>query len=509
MVVILAIACMGLNLLVGYTGLDIVRPRRLVRHRRLRRRPPAEALLPRPDRHPDHAGDAFRRRRVGVRRPHHPAPARRVLLAADAGAGGAHLHHRLPLDRGDRRRGRPRRTGARPRRPLQPRRSARLLHHGGAGRAWRPVRAAARDAFAVRARAGGDPREPAARHLPGLSRRPLQARGIRAVGSGDEPRRRAARLPDLPRLGGGRLRALLRRAAGDRGDRRHASHPGPGARCAVLHPVPRDVLDLDRQLAALVRPGIRRLRHLLAGRPGRHLDQAAPALPAAAGRGRRHEPAQDLRGPAPAGLPRAGDPAGNACSRSTASPRTSAASAPCRTRASPCRRSDPRTDRSQRRRQDDACSTSSRACSRPSRGRVRLYGKPIHRLPSHRICQQGIARSFQITNLFRGLSIYENLRLSLQAKHPGRFNVWRDIDSYPRRARRDGRADQVPRPRRHRGDRGRRALLRRPAAGRPRHRARLQAAGAAAGRAAGRPRRRGARARVQPRQERGGATSPC
>jgi branched-chain amino acid transport system ATP-binding protein len=67
----------------------------------------------------------------------------------------------------------------------------------------------------------------------------------------------------------------------------------------------------------------------------------------------------------------------------------------------------------------------------PSRGSVRLYGRPIHRLASHRICQQGIARSFQITNLFRTLSIYENLRMSLQAKHPGRFNVWRDIDSYP------------------------------------------------------------------------------
>jgi ABC-type branched-subunit amino acid transport system ATPase component len=29
------------------------------------------------------------------------------------------------------------------------------------------------------------------------------------------------------------------------------------------------------------------------------------------------------------------------------------------------------------------------------------------------------------------LSIYENLRLSLQARHAGRFNMWRDIDSYP------------------------------------------------------------------------------
>ncbi len=67
----------------------------------------------------------------------------------------------------------------------------------------------------------------------------------------------------------------------------------------------------------------------------------------------------------------------------------------------------------------------------PSQGAVRLYGERIDRLPSHRICERGIARSFQITNLFRTLSIYENLRLSLQAKHPGRFNAWRDIDSYP------------------------------------------------------------------------------
>ena len=66
----------------------------------------------------------------------------------------------------------------------------------------------------------------------------------------------------------------------------------------------------------------------------------------------------------------------------------------------------------------------------PSQGAVRLFGERIDRLPSHRICGRGIARSFQITNLFRTLSIYENLRLSLQAKHSGRFNAWRDIDSY-------------------------------------------------------------------------------
>jgi branched-chain amino acid transport system ATP-binding protein len=67
----------------------------------------------------------------------------------------------------------------------------------------------------------------------------------------------------------------------------------------------------------------------------------------------------------------------------------------------------------------------------PSRGSVRLAGEPIHGLSPQQICQRGLARSFQITNLFKGLPIYENLRLSLQARHPGRFNVWRDIDSYP------------------------------------------------------------------------------
>ncbi len=66
----------------------------------------------------------------------------------------------------------------------------------------------------------------------------------------------------------------------------------------------------------------------------------------------------------------------------------------------------------------------------PDAGAVHLHGHAIQSLAPHRICAQGLARSFQITNLFKGLTIYENLRLSLQAKHPGRFNAWRDIDSY-------------------------------------------------------------------------------
>jgi branched-chain amino acid transport system ATP-binding protein len=63
-------------------------------------------------------------------------------------------------------------------------------------------------------------------------------------------------------------------------------------------------------------------------------------------------------------------------------------------------------------------------------GNIRLNGRTIQNLQAHRICDAGIARSFQITNLFRNLSIYENLRLSIQGRHRGRFDIWRDIDSY-------------------------------------------------------------------------------
>src|SRR3546814_15119877 len=51
-------------------------------------------------------------------------------------------------------------------------------------------------------------------------------------------------------------------------------------------------------------------------------------------------------------------------------------------------------------------------------------------LPAHAITRRGLARSFQITNLFEGLSIYENLRLSLQARHRGHFDPRHAVDSY-------------------------------------------------------------------------------
>ena len=60
----------------------------------------------------------------------------------------------------------------------------------------------------------------------------------------------------------------------------------------------------------------------------------------------------------------------------------------------------------------------------PDRGRVVLAGADLTRAAPHRIVAVGVARSFQITNLFPSLSVHENLRLAVQARSHGRFNGW-------------------------------------------------------------------------------------
>ncbi len=63
-------------------------------------------------------------------------------------------------------------------------------------------------------------------------------------------------------------------------------------------------------------------------------------------------------------------------------------------------------------------------------GKVQLGGRPVTGLSPDRMCHRGLARSFQITSLFDGLTIRENLRLSVQGRHPGRFDCWHDVQRY-------------------------------------------------------------------------------
>src|SRR6202011_4660387 len=58
----------------------------------------------------------------------------------------------------------------------------------------------------------------------------------------------------------------------------------------------------------------------------------------------------------------------------------------------------------------------------PDEGSVSLLGQPIAGHTPEDIARDGIGRSFQITNLFPALSVGENIRLAVQARHPRRFD---------------------------------------------------------------------------------------
>jgi len=58
-------------------------------------------------------------------------------------------------------------------------------------------------------------------------------------------------------------------------------------------------------------------------------------------------------------------------------------------------------------------------------GTITLAGERIDGLATDAIVARGLARSFQITNLFPSLSVAENLRLGCQARDPARLALWR------------------------------------------------------------------------------------
>lgn len=59
-------------------------------------------------------------------------------------------------------------------------------------------------------------------------------------------------------------------------------------------------------------------------------------------------------------------------------------------------------------------------------GEIIYRGQDIGKLPVHKRARAGLARSFQIISLFEHLSAFETVRLAVQARHEGRFNLLRD-----------------------------------------------------------------------------------
>src|SRR6201996_6863257 len=65
----------------------------------------------------------------------------------------------------------------------------------------------------------------------------------------------------------------------------------------------------------------------------------------------------------------------------------------------------------------------------PSSGEIRLNGERIDGLAPHRINRMGLARSFQVSNLFTHLSVFENLRCAVLWSLGYRYAFWRFLAS--------------------------------------------------------------------------------
>ncbi len=66
----------------------------------------------------------------------------------------------------------------------------------------------------------------------------------------------------------------------------------------------------------------------------------------------------------------------------------------------------------------------------PTHGRIFFKGQDITHQPVYRTIHRGIGRSFQITNIFSNLSVYENIRLACQAMGHHNFRFWQDAKSF-------------------------------------------------------------------------------
>ncbi|MCC7486510.1 MAG: ABC transporter ATP-binding protein [Burkholderiales bacterium] len=65
-----------------------------------------------------------------------------------------------------------------------------------------------------------------------------------------------------------------------------------------------------------------------------------------------------------------------------------------------------------------------------SAGRIVLFGEDVTRWPSHRRTALGMARTFQITSLFPGLTVLENVLLAVKGLRRTKYVMWRPLSAY-------------------------------------------------------------------------------
>ncbi len=66
---------------------------------------------------------------------------------------------------------------------------------------------------------------------------------------------------------------------------------------------------------------------------------------------------------------------------------------------------------------------------RPDKGQVIFNGAEIHQLSAHQICREGIARSFQIANIFPRLSVFRNVQVAVLSRQRKSFQLFRSAQN--------------------------------------------------------------------------------
>jgi branched-chain amino acid transport system ATP-binding protein len=83
---------------------------------------------------------------------------------------------------------------------------------------------------------------------------------------------------------------------------------------------------------------------------------------------------------------------------------------------------------------------------RPTSGSIELAGQDVTRLSATARATRGLARSFQTSALFDGLTAGENVRLAIQGSRPGRLSLLRSASSSASVERVEGLLDRVRMP---------------------------------------------------------------
>jgi branched-chain amino acid transport system ATP-binding protein len=65
----------------------------------------------------------------------------------------------------------------------------------------------------------------------------------------------------------------------------------------------------------------------------------------------------------------------------------------------------------------------------PDSGEILFEGQDITRVPQHIRVKTGLARSYQITSIFRRFTVLENLALAVQARTGTSFSFWRPVSA--------------------------------------------------------------------------------